>query len=88
MPWSSFSELFLGPDSYEYIIICFERKDIMVNKYEKGNVCFSLLVCHIWLFSFFRNPAAKRSVSLPLVTILEGLNIGDDPLYDSRCLVP
>lgn len=52
--------------------------------WEKGNVCFSLLVCHIWLFSFFRNPAAKRSVSLPLVTILEGLNICDDPLHNSR----
>lgn len=35
MIWSlPFSALFLGLDSYEYIM-CFERKDITVNKYEK-----------------------------------------------------
>lgn len=47
LPWvlACVSVLFLGVDPYEYIIMCFERKDIRMNKYEKGNICFSLLVC-------------------------------------------
>lgn len=45
-PGACFSALFLGPDPYEYIIIRFERKNIMMNKYEKCNICFPLVVCH------------------------------------------
>ena len=29
-----------------YIVICFERKTIMMSKYEKCNICFSLWGCH------------------------------------------